>query len=245
MVGSVQYFPTEADALANTNMITSSGYYTVESHGGFTSWRIASTSTGTSSQAAVYHVGDSLVSDGFYRLYPGLACFLEGTRILCLIGGKEKYLPIEEIWKGDMVKTSRDGYKKVEIIARGVIDNIGTDERIEDRLYKCSPAAYPELIKDLYITGCHSILVDNLTEVEREDTIKRLGKLFVTDHKYRLMACVDKRAEPWKSEGVYNIWHLALENADPRMNYGIFAEGLLVETCSISFLQNKSNMTQL
>ena len=175
-----------------------------------------------------------------YKLYSGSPCFLEGTRILCLIGGKEKYLRIEEIWKGDLIKTSQDGYKKVELIARSTINNPGTDERIEERLYKCG-AAYPELIKDLYITGCHSILVDSLTEVEREETIKRLGKLFITDSKYRLMACVDKRAEPWKSEGTYNIWHIALENADPRMNYGIFAEGLLVETCSISFLQ-KSNM---
>jgi len=243
MVGSVQYFPTEADALGYTNMITSSGYYTVESHGGFSSWRIASTSTGTSSQAVVYTVGNSLNSDGYYRLYPGIACFLEGTRILSFIDGKDKYVPIEELWKGDLVKTSRDGYKKIELIAKGTINNPGTDERIEERLYKCSRVAYPELIKDLYITGCHSILVNDITSEQRMETIGRLGKIFVTDSKYRLMACVDDRAQPWNSEGSYTIWHLALENTDPRMNYGIFAEGLLVETCPISFLENKSNLT--
>jgi hypothetical protein len=27
------------------------------------------------------------------------------------------------------------------------------------------------------------------------------------------------------------------------MNYGVYANGLLVETCSINFLKNKSNMT--
>jgi hypothetical protein len=68
--------------------------------------------------------------------------------------------------------------------------------------------------------------------------------MYVTDKKYRLMACVDKRAEPWNSEGAYPIWHFALEHSDERMNYGVYVNGgLLVETCSIQFLKSKSNMT--
>jgi hypothetical protein len=57
------------------------------------------------------------------------------------------------------------------------------------------------------------------------------------------MAFLDERAEPWASAGDYTIWHVALENNDVRMNYGIYAEGLLVESCSINFLKNKSNMS--
>jgi hypothetical protein len=58
------------------------------------------------------------------------------------------------------------------------------------------------------------------------------------------MACVDERAEPWCSEGTYTIWHFALENADDGMNYGVYANGgLLVETCAIRTLKNRSNMT--
>ena len=57
------------------------------------------------------------------------------------------------------------------------------------------------------------------------------------------MACVDERAEPWNSEGTYTIWHFALENVDVNMNYGVYVNGgLLVETCCIRFLKNKSNM---
>lgn len=57
------------------------------------------------------------------------------------------------------------------------------------------------------------------------------------------MACVDERAEPWNSQGTYTIWHFALEHYDEKMNYGVYANGgLLVETCSINFLKNKSNM---
>ena len=244
MVGVLAYFPTEADALANTNMITSSGYYTVGTYGGYTSWRLASNSSGSSSQAVVYQTGAVLNSDGAYKLYPGTACFLEGTKILCQIDNTDVYIPIETVNAGTLVKTSGAGYKMVEVIGKRVIYNPAHNERIEDRLYKCSPSQYPELTEDLFITGCHSILVGKLNDVEREKTIKKLGATFMTEHKYRLMACIDERAEPWDSEGQYTIWHIALENTDPKMNYGIYVNGgLLVETCSLNFLKNKSNMT--
>ena len=178
------------------------------------------------------------------RVIPPTPCFLEGTTILCNVNNQDVYMPIEEIVNGTLVKTSINGYKKVVAIGNASIQNTNTDERKQERLYKCTPANYPELKEDLYITGCHSILVDSLTEKEREDTIKHVKKIFVTDNKYRLMACVDKRAEPWQSEGTYTIWHFALENENVKMNYGVYANGgLLVETASINYMNNKSNMT--
>jgi len=249
-VGStVYYYPTEADALAYTNTYGSGATFTVGSNGpygpgsGYISWRLASNSSGSSSKAVIYNNGDLLNSDGNYFLYPAAPCFLEGTKILCLVDGVENYVPIENINVGTLVKLNRGGYKKVEIIGKGTIQNPGNDERVENRLYKCSPSKYPELKEDVYLTGCHSILVKEITELERKETIKHLGKVFVTDRLYRLIACVDERAEPWNSEGSYTIWHLALENKDPKMNYGIYASGLLVETASINMLKNKSNFT--
>jgi hypothetical protein len=138
---------------------------------------------------------------------------------------------------GTLVKTSRDGYKKVEVLGQGTIQNPGHSDRSENRLYTCTKANYPEITEDLFITGCHSILVNNLTDKQREDTIKHLGRIFVTDRKYRLMACLDDRAEPFASEGIYTIYHIALEHTDPKMNYGVYANGLLVETCSKRYLK--------
>lgn len=242
----IGYYPTEADALAFTNILGSGGNYTVGSggpYGGYTSWRIASNSDGSSSQAVVYANGDILNSDGSYNLYPAAPCFLEGSTILCEVDGLEKYVPVEELKNGSLVKTSLHGYKPVVLIGKGALQNPGNDERTENRLYKCSPSKYPGLKDDLYITGCHSILEYPITDKQKEDTVKHLGRLFVTDNKYRLMACVDERADPWNSEGVYTIWHFALKNDDDGMNYGVYANGLLVETCSIRALKNKSNMT--
>jgi hypothetical protein len=249
-VGSpMAYFPTEADALAYTNALGYGGSFTVGQGGpfgpgsGYTHWRLASNSTGTSSQTVVYANGDVLNSDGGYTLYPVIPCFLEGSKILCQVDGVDKYVPVEELRKETLVKTSLDGYKKVVLIGKGEIKNSGTDERSENRLYKCSPEKYPALGEDLFITGCHSILEFPITEKQKEDTIKHLGKLYITDKKYRLMACVDERAEPWASEGTYPIYHFALENKDDGMNYGVYANGgLLVESCSIRSLKNRSNM---
>ena len=244
-VGSpVTYYSSEADALAYNNPLGYSGLYEVAGGiYGYTYWKLASNSTGTSPQNVVYANGDQLNPGGSYYLYPNNPCFKEGTKILCQIDGVDTYQPIETLKIGTLVKTSLDGYKKIELIGSGSIYNPGTHERTEDRLYKCSPDKYPELKEDLYITGQHSILVNTLTDSQRAQTIKHLGKIFVTDKKYRLIACVDERAEPWANEGIYTIYHLALENENKQMNYGIYVNGgLLVETCSINTLKDKSNM---
>jgi len=240
------YYPTEADALANTNSLGFTPYYIVGGEGpfsGYTSWRIASNSYGSSQQGTVYTYGDGLVSDGAYYLYPSVPCFLEGTTVLCKIDEVETHVPVEELVTGTLVKTSLNGYKKVVLVGKGTIENPGDNERTKNRLYKCSTLNYPQLKHDLYITGCHSILEFPITDKQKEDIIKHLGELFVTEKKYRLLACVDDRAEPWNSKGTYTIWHFALENVNETMNYGVYVNGkLLVETCSIRFLKTKSNM---
>jgi hypothetical protein len=249
----INYYPTESDAIYGTNVLGNSQslssplIFTVGAggpYGGYTSWRIASNSSGSSSTSAVYRNGNVLNPDGMYHVYPAAPCFLEGTTILCQVDGVESYVPIEQMNIGTLVKTSLNGYKKVVLIGKGIIQNPGNDERIENRLYKCSPSKYPELKNDLYITGCHSILEFPLTKKQEEDTMKHFGKLFVTDKKYRLIAYLDERAEAWNSEGKYNIWNFALENDHEKMNYGVYANGgLLVESCSIMIMKDKSNMT--
>jgi hypothetical protein len=243
---SVTYYPTQSDALSFTNSLGGSGSFTVGDggpYGGYTSWRIASNSGGTSSQSVVYPNGSVLNADGDYYMYPSAPCFLEGSTILCEVDGFETYVPVEELKKGTLVKTSLDGYKPVLLVGKGTLENPGNDYRTENRLYTCSVSKYPTLKEDLYITGGHSILEFPLTETQTERVLKHFGsKLYVTDKKYRLPACVDERAEPWNSEGTYTIWHFALEHSNETMNYGVYANGgLLVETCSINILKH-SNM---
>jgi hypothetical protein len=238
----ISYFNSEADALAYNNMIGSSGY-TIDTFNGITAWRIASNSWGTSPQNVTYYTGQTLDTNGGYILYPSAPCLLEGTTVLCQINGVDQELPIEQIRPGTVIKTAEDGYRRVELIGRSTLHNSGSVDRSQNRLYVCRMDQYPELKKDLYLTGCHSILVNQLTSEQFVQTRNMLGDIFITGQKYRLMACIDQRAEPWASEGDYTVWHLALENHYPRANYGIFVNGgLLVESCSLQYLRNHSNM---
>jgi uncharacterized protein YjbI with pentapeptide repeats len=167
-------------------------------------------------------------------------CFKEDTKILTIQG----YKLIQDLRKGDLVKTLKHDYKPIDMIGKREIYHPASKERIKDQLYKCSQENYPEIFEPLIITGCHSILVDNFTsEEQKQKVIEVNGNTYVTDNKYRLPACADPRASVYETVGIYTIYHLALENDDYYMNYGVYANGLLVETCSKRYLKELSNMT--
>ena len=134
--------------------------------------------------------------------------------------------------KGTLVKTYLHGYVPVESIGYSKIYNPADTLRSKNRLYKLKSGRYPELTEPLYLTGCHSVLATMLSPKEHEDMVGLLGRVFITDDKYRLMACIDERAKPYSKEGLYTIWHFSLEHVDYYKNYGVYANGLLVESCS-------------
>jgi hypothetical protein len=168
-----------------------------------------------------------------------MTCFKEDTKILTNNG----YVPIQNLKKGDLIKTLHNNFIAIDNIGRKEIYNPGIKERIKNQLYKCSKTEYPELFEDLIITGCHSILVDNfINEEQKNKVIEVYNKIYITDNKYRLPACVDLRSSVYEISGTYTIYHISLENTNYYTNYGIYANGLLVETCSKRYLQELSNM---
>ena len=207
----------------------------------YNNWTVTQVTTHTG-----FSTGSQLIDlsiPNWYSPPARVPCFKEGTKILSYIFGTERYVPIEQLRSGDLVKTLRHGYVPISMIGYSKLYNSGNNERIKHRLYKLSQDQYPSLKEDLYITGCHSLLVGDITPKQREQTIDVLGKIYVTDRKYRLPACVDEKAKPYKEEGTFTIWHLALDNNDYYMNYGIYANGLLVESCSKRYLKEESKMT--
>jgi hypothetical protein len=170
---------------------------------------------------------------------PSAPCFNEGTKILTDTG----YKLIEELKNGDLVKTFNDGYKPIIMIGKKEIIHQSRSDRIADQLYKCSSTEFPEIFEPLIITGCHSILVSEFKNNERKKTEELLGDIYVTDKKYRLPACIDERTKVYDIPGKYTIYHFALEHDNYYMNYGVYANGLLVETCSKRYLKELSGMT--
>ena len=168
----------------------------------------------------------------------GVPCFLEGSQILCQVDGVETYVSVETLRPGTLVKTARDGYKAVQLIGHRDMTNSGVREK--NSLYVCTKAAYPELTADLTLTGCHAILVGEITDAQRTGIISTLERIFITDQKYRLPACIDERAHVVPTVGTFTVWHFALEHTDIKMNYGVYAQGLLVESSPIWHMTYKN-----
>ena len=180
-------------------------------------------STNTNATGTYYNV---------YQLQIGVAnipiCFLKGTYIYT----NEGYKLIETLKKGDLVNTFKDNYVRIDTIVEEELIHDAEKERNSRQLFKLSYPEYPKLLKDLYITGAHSILVGKLTEKQEKQIIKDYGRTFATDLFDRLPAYIDEKAKVHEESGTYTIYHLCLENENKYSNYGIFANGLLVESLS-------------
>jgi surface protein len=182
------------------------------------------------------------IANTYYLDISQTICFREDSKILCLIDEKETYIPIQKIKVGDLVKTYLHGYKKIAVTGTGKVHNNGDDIRVKDRLYKYTSANYSDLTEDLFLTGGHSTLVDELSKEQKQKTSKYWNIFHKTDDKYRLLAVVDDKAIPYEEQGTYNVYHITLEHDDDSANYGVYANGLLVETCPMKHLKNKKYM---
>ena len=179
------------------------------------------------------------ISDAGLATTSKVPCFKEGSKILTNKG----YVPIESLRQGDLIKTLQHEFVPINMIGKREIYNPSIKDRIKDQLYICSQEKYPEVFEPLVLTGCHSILVDHfISEEQQKKVIEVNGNVYVTNGKYRLPACADPRASIYEKSGNFMIYHIALDNSDYYKNYGIYANGLLVETCSKRYLKELSQM---
>jgi hypothetical protein len=166
-------------------------------------------------------------------------CFLEDTNILTVNG----YRKIQDLRKGDLIKTFKNEFKSIDMIGYKNLNHNFSLSRIKEQLYKCSKEKYPELFQDLIITGCHSILIDNFVKDELVEKVKEVfGQIYVTENKYRLPIFLDERSDIYENSGTYKVYHIALENDNYYTNYGMYANGLLTESCSKRYLKELSGM---
>jgi hypothetical protein len=205
---------------------------------------------GVSYQVAIVSnssAGDSVASNIVVAsiTYP---CFLQGSKILTMNPetDDEEYVPIEKLRRGDLIKTLPHGYKAIAYIGHSVLADPVSDKDKRNRLYRFPKSKISGMTEDLYITGEHCTLHSHVTEEILFKTRDHMGDVYVTERMIRVPACLDERAEPYKgsngSKMPVTIWHLALEHNNAYHNYGIWANGLLVESCSIEHLVNRSNM---
>ena len=164
------------------------------------------------------------------------SCFNEGTKILCLNHEfDEEYIPIENLRKGDLVKSYKHGYRKIDMIGKNVMVN--NPEHFNCCMYKMEKTETNGLIEDLIVTGGHGILVDDLGDLEEKNRELFEGTIPEIDDKKLLLAAVSKDFNQIENNGLYTYYHLTLENdgdgdGDEDVRFGIWANGILTETPS-------------
>jgi hypothetical protein len=171
----------------------------------------------------------------YFKIDVSTICFKEGTKILCYSKPVDRYIPIEQLTDNLFIKTYKHGYKKIKYILKSQLLN--SSEKTINKLYKMSKTKQNGLIEDLYITGSHALLKQELT-IKEESKMNKLLTATLKDIDYnrtidgltKLIACFDERFQEFNEEGMYNIYHLVLDNDCVFRNYGIYANGLLTES---------------
>jgi hypothetical protein len=159
-------------------------------------------------------------------------CFNKGTKILCLNSLlEEEYIPIEDLKKGDLVKSYLHGYRKIDSIGSNKM--INNPEHFNLSMYKMEKTLENGLIDDLIVTGGHSILVDDLGEYYAENEVRFKGTIPKIDDKFFLLSAVSKDFIQLTDTNEYTYYHLCLENnGNNDERFGIWANGILTETIS-------------
>jgi uncharacterized protein YjbI with pentapeptide repeats len=163
-------------------------------------------------------IGEIIVND------PNAACFNENTKILCLKNDIEEYVLVQNLKKGDLVKTYSNSnlpfYKKIVLIGKRQF--INNPDIWSKCMYKMG---------DLIVTGGHSILVDELTEKDKEKE-ELLNRTEMVDDKRLVWAGLSHLFTKLDDKNKYTYYHFVLEDEETEDNrlYGVWANGVLVET---------------
>jgi hypothetical protein len=151
-------------------------------------------------------------------------CFNENTQILCLKNDIEEYVLVQNLKKGDLVKTYSNSnlpvFKKIVLIGKGEL--INNPDVWSKCMYKMG---------DLIVTGGHSILLDELSEKDKEK--KELSnRTEMVDDKRLVWAGLSHLFTKLDDKNTYTYYHFVLENEETEDNrlYGVWANGVLVET---------------
>ena len=192
----------------------------------------------------LYSSNSNTIYNQFMYTSEPIVCFKDTTKILTNNG----YRSIQDLKKGDLVETFGHGLKPITVIKKKEIIHELNQNKIPDQLYKYvrETSGYNELTEDLIITGRHAILVDNFVSETQKDNVRKFsGTIIKTDNKYHLPACVDEKSTVYEISGKHTVYNLALQSDNENSHYGIYANGLLVESCSEKYLKNIITMENI
>jgi hypothetical protein len=189
--------------------------------------------------------------DGVYKYIQPGTCLLENTEIETISG----YVKIQDIKKGDLIKTQSGKYKPILHLGSGSIDLNYKNNEFETRVVLKDTFGKNQPIQDLYMTRMHALLfsgeIENLTNERYEKEKKYYENILKIEGYNKLLALHCNKCEytnfkemQVKFNGKSNYYNIVLVSNDDNEEFGIFAEGILVETCSKNWFY-KSELTKI
>lgn len=157
-----------------------------------------------------------------------VSCFAKNTRLLTNLGD----VPIQSLSIGTLLTTLTSGDKEVVCVGKKIVHS--SDVKM-----------FTFMDSELEITEKHSLLVDEITEEEKEEIPYVIGRLKQTEGKWLLPVCLHPDSLELYTSGNIELFHVVLENGDDDGNYGILAEGKWVESCSKNDFVAFSQMEQI
>ena len=169
-----------------------------------------------------YAIAGSDSNEGVYYTSAPL-CYEKNVEILCLINNVETYIKICEIEIGMLVKTYKQGYKKVINTKKFNYKTINKNNELEC-LYKMKDCS------NIILTGGHSVLEDELIEKQKNNKFNFYEKI---EDKYLILTCFSDKFEKITEDNEYELCHIVLENENKNEHYGIYiTNNVLSESCS-------------
>lgn len=192
---------------------------------------------------ATNSAGNTVPSNVFIGFIP-YPCFKQGTKILRMNPetDDEEYVRVETLRQGDLIRTVDHGYKAIELIGSRQIEHPLAITKNSSKLYWFRKSKVSGLKEDLCVTGDHCILHKSITDSKKDQVFEYMSDIYITEGHYRVPAFLDDRSEPYADSSPVTIWHFALENTNIYHNYGVMANGLLVESSSLHYMYKYSNM---
>jgi Hint domain len=154
-----------------------------------------------------------------------IPCFGEGTQILTIENEQEKYVAVEKLVEGSVVKTYKHGARKIaKIVSGSFINDPQEPKRCMYKLPKTDA-----MTNDLMLTGGHAVLLDQAPK----------GLQFKIDDKY--LSFAENNADFVKIDNhqIYKYYNFSMENdGDKDRRFGVWANGVLCETPSEKQLES-------
>jgi len=199
-------------------------------HNGTTILSINSTSATGSLTSNVWYFKPSNLTQTFIpftvtNVSGSIPCFGEGTQILTIENEEEKYIAVEKLVEGSVVKTYKHGARKIaKIVSGSFINDPQEPKRCMYKLPKTDA-----MTNDLMLTGGHAVLVDQAPK----------GLQFKIDDKYLFFAENNADFEKIDDHQIYKYYNFYMENdGDKDRRFGVWANGVLCETPSEKQLES-------